>query len=106
MARYFSQNVNERRHAAANLAFAVLAAAISALRHLLAQVEAGCAAVSLRQSGLRNRAVVDDFRSRELQPILKQPGASPRGLFDPLFAGLSADAAAIDAAICRRAHLR
>jgi hypothetical protein len=98
MARYYSENVPRRRNVVAILAIASSAAAISAFQYLLARVEAGFAA-------FRKRAVADDVHNRELQRILKQPGASPRGLFDPLFSGLSADAAAIDAAICRRARL-
>jgi hypothetical protein len=88
MAQYYSQNVTTRRNAA--------------LQYLAARVEAGFAAMSRRQSGLREHALVDDDRNRELQQISRQYGASPRGLFDPLFSGLSADAAGIDAAICRR----
>jgi hypothetical protein len=106
MARYYSRNVPRRRNVVAILAIASSAAAISVFQYLSARVQAGFAAMSLRQSGLRKRAVVDDVRGRDLQQILKQSGSSPRGLFDPLFAGLSADAAAIDAAICRRAHMR
>jgi hypothetical protein len=70
------------------------------------RVQAGFAAMSRRQSGLREHPLVDDVRDRELQQMLRQSGASPRGLFDPLFSGLSADAAGIDAAICRRMPLR
>jgi hypothetical protein len=88
MAQYYSQNVTTRRSAA--------------FEYLTARVEAGFAAMSRRQSGLRKHALVDDDRNRELQQISRQYRASPRGLFDPLFSGLSADAAGIDAAICRR----
>jgi hypothetical protein len=89
MPQYYSQNVTIRRNAA--------------FQYLAAWVEAGFVAMSRRQSGLREGALVDDDRNRELQQISRQQyGASPRGLFDPLFSGLSADAAGIDAAICRR----
>jgi hypothetical protein len=106
MARYFSQNVPRRRNTVAILAIALLVAAISAFQYVSARVQAGLAASGRRQSGFRKRAEVDDVRSRERHRILRQSGALPRGLFDPLFSGLSADAAAIDAAICRRAHMR
>jgi len=88
MAQYYSQNVTTRRNAA--------------FQYFAACVEAGFAAMSRRQSGLREHALVDDDRNRELQQISSQYGALPSGLFDPLFSGLSADAAGIDAAICRR----
>jgi hypothetical protein len=91
MAQYYSQNVTPRRNAA--------------FQYLAARVQAGFAAMSRRQSGLRGHALVDDDCNRELQQISRQYGASPRGLFDPLFSGLSADAAGIDAAICRRLTL-
>jgi hypothetical protein len=106
MARHYSQNVSRRRNIVAILAIASSAAAISAFQYVSARVQAGFAAMSRRQSGLWERAAVDEVRNRELRQMLRQSGASPRGLFDPLFSGLSADAAAIDAAICRRARLR
>ena len=106
MARYYSQNVPRRRNVVAILVIALLAAAISAFQYVPDRLQTGLAAISRRQSGLRKRAVVDDVRSREHPQMLRQPSASPRSLFDPLFSGLSADAAAIDAAICRRAHMR
>jgi hypothetical protein len=105
MARHYSQNVPKPRNVVAILAIALLAAAISAFQYVPDRLQTGLAAISRRQSGLRKRAVVDDVRNRELQQILKPSGAPPRGLFDPLYSGLSADAAAIDAAICRRARL-
>jgi hypothetical protein len=105
MARYYSQNVPRRRNVVAILVIASSAAAISAFQYLSAWVQAGFDAMSPRQSGLRKRAAMDDVRDRELHQMARRPGASPRGLFDPLFAGLSADAAAIDAAICRRVDL-
>jgi hypothetical protein len=106
MGQYYTQNVTIRRNAVAFLAIASLAATISAFQYLAARVQAGFATMSRRQSGLREHPLVDDVRNRELQQMLRQSGASPRGLFDPLFSGLSADAAGIDAAICRRTHLR
>jgi hypothetical protein len=106
MARYYSQKVPERRNAVAILAIVSFAAAISAFQYVLAQVQAAVAAMSRRQSGFRESAPLDYVRNRELRQMLRPSGASPRSLFDPLFAGLSADAAAIDAAICRRACLR
>jgi hypothetical protein len=90
MARYLSQNLTTRRNTAAALAAALLAAVIAALQYLL----------------VRGRALMDDVRDRELAPLSRQSGALPRGLFDPLFSGLSADAAVIDAALSRRAEMR
>src|SRR6266853_6939657 len=106
MARYYTQSFTARRNAVAILALASLAAAISAFRYLAARVQAGFAAISRRRSGLRDDALADDVRGRELGQMSRQSGALPRGLFDPLFAGLSAHAAGIDAAICRRTRLR
>jgi hypothetical protein len=105
MARYFTQSFTKRRNAVAMLAIASLAATIVAFRYLAVRVQAGLAAISRRQSGLRDHALAGDVRNRELQQT-RPPGALPRGLFDPLFSGLSADAAGIDAAICRRTRLR
>jgi hypothetical protein len=50
MAQYYSQNVTTRRNAA--------------FQYLAARVEAGFAAMSRRQSGLRGHALVDDDCNR------------------------------------------
>jgi hypothetical protein len=106
MAQNSIQNVTTGRHAVAIFAIASLVAAISAFQYLSHRVQAGFSAMSLRQSSRREHALADDVRNRELQRMSRQSDALPRGLFDPLFSGLSADAARIDAAICRRARLR
>jgi hypothetical protein len=106
MARYYSQNVPRRRNVVAILAIVLFAAAISAFQYASTRVQAGFAAMRRRQSDLRETVPMDYVRNRELRQTLRLSGASPRGLFDPLFSGLSADAAAIDAALGRRAQLR
>lgn len=59
-----------------------------------------------RASGHRELASRNEVRNRELHQISRQSDASHRGLFDPLFSGLSIHAAEIDAAIFRRTCLR
>jgi hypothetical protein len=85
---------------------ASLGAAISAFQYLRPLVQTGFAAPNRGQSVLRKRSFADDIYNRELQQRSRRSRALPRGLFDPLFSGLSADAARIDAAISRRMPLR
>jgi hypothetical protein len=108
MARYYSQNytrnVTKRRNSVVILAVASVAAAISVFHYLAALVHAGAAAVGRHQSRLRERDLADEVRNRE--PASRQSSDLPRGVFDPLYSGLSADAARIDAALRRRSRLR
>ena len=111
MARYFNRKIIARRTVVTNRAIASLSAAISAFQYLAPLVQIGAfqtgfAAMSRGQSVLRERSFVDDVYNREIQHRSRQSRALARGLFDPLFSGLSADAARIDAAISRRMPLR
>jgi hypothetical protein len=60
--------------------------------------------VARRPSGHRELSFQNAVRNRD--QTSRRSGGSYRGLFDPLFSGLSAHAAGIDAAIYRRTCLR
>jgi hypothetical protein len=64
---------------------------------------AGLAAMKWRQEA--TQAPVDDAHMRELRGF-SSVSATPRGLFDPLFAGLATDAARLDIALSRRKSLK
>ena len=62
---------------------------------------------------LRNLAATDNIHHRNNHRCSSLSGRSsrwighaPGGIFDPLFAGISANAAGINAAICRHPHLQ
>jgi hypothetical protein len=63
----------------------------------------GLAAMKWRQQA--TQAPVDDAHTRELRGF-SSVSATPRGLFDPLFAGLATDAARLDIALSRRKLLK
>jgi len=106
MARYFCRKVTPRRNAVANCALASLAVAISAFQFLAPFVRAGFAAISPARPRVGERSSMNDVCNCRRRQRSRQSGALPRGVFDPLFSGLSADAARIDAAICRRTRIR
>jgi hypothetical protein len=60
---------------------------------------AGLAAVKWQQEAMKVQ--VDDVHMRELRQF-SRISAAPRGVFDPLYAGLTADAARLDIALARR----
>jgi len=62
--------------------------------------------IARRQSGHRELAIQNEARNREFHQMSKRHSVLHRGLFDPLFSGLSNHAVCIDAAILRRACLR
>jgi hypothetical protein len=55
---------------------------------------------------LAQRLVVAEGRQSFSAARLRQVDYSPGGIFDPLFSGLSAHAAGINAAICHHPYLR
>ena len=60
---------------------------------------AALATMKWRQEAMKVQ--VDDLHMRELRQFSKI-SAAPRGVFDPLYAGLTADAARLDIALARR----
>jgi ABC-type taurine transport system substrate-binding protein len=66
---------------------------------LHAMFYAALAAMKWRQEAMKVQ--VDDVHMRELRQFSKI-AAAPRGVFDPLYAGLAADAARLDIALARR----
>jgi hypothetical protein len=60
---------------------------------------AALAAMKWRQEAMKVQ--VDDVHMRELRQFSKI-SAAPRGVFDPLYAGLGTDAARLDIALARR----
>jgi hypothetical protein len=83
----------------ASATFAPVAAAV---QHLAARLHAGFTAMSRRQSARPEVAAFNEVRARELHRLSRQSATSRGGLFDPLYAGLSAHAAHLDAGICRQ----
>jgi hypothetical protein len=82
------------------------------LRGLNARYLAGLAMVSRWGRQPRSLATTDD-RYRDDHRFSRLSGGSfrqidyaPGGIFDPLFIGISADAAGINAVICRQPYLR
>jgi len=63
----------------------------------------GLAAMKWRQEA--TQSAVDDVHMRELRGF-SRVSATPRGLFDPHFAGLATDAARLDIAFSRRKLLK
>jgi hypothetical protein len=63
----------------------------------------GLAALKWRQEA--TKAPLDDAHMRELRGF-SSVSRAPRGVFDPLFAGLAADAARLDIALSRHKLLK
>jgi hypothetical protein len=89
-----------------------LQADTAALRALNARYLAALAMVSRWGRQPRRLATTDD-RYRDDHRFSRLSGGSfrqidyaPGGIFDPLFTGISADAAGLNAAICRKPYLR
>jgi hypothetical protein len=64
---------------------------------------AGLAAMKWRDEAAKAKA--GDLPVREFRSFAK-PATSPRGMFDPLYAGLAMDAARLDIALSRRNSFR